>query len=195
MARFQPIKPTIAGLSIQAQAQAGAALTFSRVAIGDGAQPAAYTAVLNTTDPLDMSDVVSPVRESTIISVEAVGLGRARLRVMADNRNATLPFEVRELGIYAIDPVDGLEKLYAYTNAGDFYDSIPAADGSTPTELVYDLMTIIGSATNVNAQFASQVWASADALAVLEAETQTTLAALLALQADTVTRQMKGELQ
>ena len=153
MARFQPIKPTIAGLSIQAQAQAGAALTFSRVAIGDGAQPAAYTAVLNTTDPLDMSDVVSPVRESTIISVEAVGLGRARLRVMADNRNATLPFEVRELGIYAIDPVDGLEKLYAYTNAGDFYDSIPAADGSTPTELVYDLMTIIGSATNVNAQF------------------------------------------
>lgn len=195
MARFQPIRQTIAGLSIQAQAQAGAALTFSRVQIGSGAEPAAYTAVLGTDDPLDMADVVLSARATTIISIEAVGLGSARLRVMADNRDAVLPFEVRELGIFAIDPLDGLEKLYAYTHAGAGHDSIPADDGSAPTELVYDLMTIIGAAQNVDAQFASQVWASADALTVLETETVTTLAALLALQADTVTRQMKGALK
>lgn len=194
MARFQPIRQTIQGLSIQAQAQAGAALRFTRVQIGDGAEPAAYTGVLGTDNPLDMADIVSPVRDTTIISVEVVGLGRARLRVMADNRDAALPFEVRELGIYAIDQLDGLEKLYAYTHAGDGWDNIPADDGSVPTELVYDLMTIIGSAQNVTAEFASQVWADADALTALELATTTTSAALLALVADTVTRQMKGAL-
>lgn len=194
MARFQPIKATIADLGIQAQAQAGAALTFSRVQIGDGAEPAVYTAALGTTDLLDMTDVVSPVRPCSIISVETVGLGRARLRVMADNRDAVLPFEVHELGIFAIDPVDGQEKLYAYTNAGAYHDNIPADDGSPPTELVYDLMTVVGSAQNIVAQFDSQVWASANALTALETNTITTMAALLALQADTISRQMKGAL-
>ena len=194
MARFQPIRQTLAGLAIQAQAQAGAPLTFTRVQIGDGAEPAIYTAALGTTDPLDMGDLISPVRECSIISVEAVGLGQARLRVMADNRDAALPFEIHELGIFAIDPVDGLEKLYAYTNTGEFSDSFAADDGSSPKEVLYDLMTVVGTAQNIVAQFSSQVWASADALNTLEENTITTLAALLALQASTFNRHIEGML-
>jgi hypothetical protein len=194
MARFQPIRQTLAGLDIQAQAQAGTALTFTRVQIGDGIAPAAYTAVLGTDEPFDLDDVVSPVRGAPIISVDAIGQGRARVRAMADNRGAALPFVVRELGIFATDPLDGVEKLYAYTNAGDGFDSIPADDGSPPTELVYDLMTIVGAAQNVTAGFNSQVWASADALETLQENTITTLAALLTLQASTFNRHIEGML-
>lgn len=185
MADFDPLKLTNAGLSIQSQAQAGAALVFTRVSVGDGAAPA---------DVLLAAGLTNERRDADIIAIDAIGLGQAKVRAVVDNKDLLQIIEVRELGLFAMDPVDAQEKLYAYTHAGDGYDTIPIDGGANVAEMVYDLITIIGTAQNVSAALASQVYAAADDLAAFEASTVGTLAALLALQADTVTRQMEGAL-
>jgi len=195
MASFQPPRLTRAGLMIQTHAQAGASLTFTRVQIGDALPSATYLANVAADAPLDMDDVVSPVREARIVSVSVAGLGQAKVEVFYDNRGATEPFLVRELGLFAMDPSDGQEKLYAYTNAGDGPDSVAADDGSAPFEALLGLMTIIGSARTVSASFDSQVWASVEQLTDHRTSTNTALAAMLALHASNFNRYLEGMLK
>lgn len=183
MADFAPMVLTNAGLAIQTQAQAGAALKFSRIAIGDGARPADFMVL----------DAMVNEHQSTLPSeFEALDLGRARLRAVFNNRDLLAAQEIRELGVFAIDPTDASEKLYSYTHAGAGYDTIPPGGGGTPVELVYDIHTLIGTASNVSATLASNVYASADALADLETRSEAAVAALLALTAANTNERLKG---
>jgi len=84
--------------------------------------------------------------------------------------------------------------LYAYSNVGDGYDTLPVDGGSRVAEQVYDIITIVGSAENVSATLSSQVYAAADDLEALQENTITALAALLALQASTFNRHIDGML-
>lgn len=184
MAEFNLVLTT-AGLSVQTRAQAGAALVFSRVAVGDGPAPL---------DNLTVAALSNERREADIVAFEVIELGQARLRAVLDNKDLLQQILIRELGVFAIDPLSGTEVLYAYSNVGDGYDTLPVDGGSRVAEQVYDIITIVGTAENVSATLASQVYAAADNLAALQENTITALAALLALQASTFNRYLDGML-
>jgi hypothetical protein len=184
MAEFDLVMTT-AGLSVQTRAQAGAALVFSRVAVGDGPAPP---------DKLAAIALSNERREADIIAFDVIELGQARLRAVLDNKDLLQQILIRELGVFAIDPLSGTEVLYAYSNVGDGYDTLPADGGSRVAEQVYDIITLVGAAENVSATLSSQVYAAVDDLETLQENTITALAALLALQASTFNRYLDGML-
>ncbi|MBY6045810.1 hypothetical protein [Phaeobacter italicus] len=174
---------TDAGKVIQTHAQAGAQLEFTRVAIGDGEAPADLGA---------MTELVRETRSVLPSKFQAMELGRVLLRGVFDNQGLLAPLRVRELGLFAIDPTDATEKLYCYSNAGEGYDTIPPEGSGAIKEVVYDIHTLVGTAPNVSATLASNVYASADALADLETRSEAAVAALLALTAANTNERLKG---
>ena len=90
------------------------------------------------------------VMDMSIVSVTFVGDGTSLLSCLFDNLSLGTAFEWREIGIYADDPDVG-EILYAYTNAGDNYDIVPAYGGATLAEYEPDIYTKIGTITDVSA--------------------------------------------
>lgn len=86
------------------------------------------------------------------------GNGKARLRFVIDNSALTVGFHNREVGIFAkID--NGAERLYAYTNAGNYADWIPSKE--TPIDGdIFDLHIVIGNAANVTIQTVSGAYAT-----------------------------------
>lgn len=142
MANFPGLKLTDAGKTLQAKAQTGQALSFTRVGLGDGAAPetpAALTALVNEQHSL------------SIQSQDAPGDGTVTLRVIMTNQGLETGFFMRELGIFATDPDTGDEVLYSYSNAGEETDFLPAAGGAVVWEGVFDVITIVGNAENVTA--------------------------------------------
>jgi hypothetical protein len=142
MANFPGLVLTQAGRNLQAKAQIGAPLTFSRVALGDGisAAPDAMAALDNEQLSLSIQDF------------EVIGDGTSRMRVIMTNESLDNGFFVRELGVFAEDPDTGEEQLYSYSNAGDQPDFLPAGGGATLVENVFDLYTVVGNAQNVTAK-------------------------------------------
>lgn len=142
MANFPGLVLTTAGRNLQAKAQIGAALQFTRVALGDGSSNA----------PDAMSALANERLSLSIQEFEVVGDGTSRMRVIMTNEALTSGFFVRELGVFAEDPDTGEEQLYSYTNAGDQPDFLPAGGGATLVENVFDLYTVVGNAQNVTAK-------------------------------------------
>lgn len=141
MANFPGLVLTQAGRNLQAKAQIGAALTFTRVALGDG----------STSAPDEMSALDNELLSLSIQDFEVVGDGTSRMRVIMTNESLNTGFFVRELGVFAEDPDTGEEQLYSYTNAGNQPDFLPAGGGATLVENVFDLYTVVGNAQNVTA--------------------------------------------
>lgn len=142
MASFPGMILTDAGRLIQIKAQTSQPLVFLRVELGDGAAPA---------DPEQATGLTHKVKDLVIQDHEVVGDGTSRLRVVMTNADATEAFYVREIGVIARDPDTLAEVLYAYSNAGDQADYVPAAGGTTLVEQVFDIYTVIGMASNVTA--------------------------------------------
>lgn len=142
MANFPGLVLTDAGRKLQAKAQIGAALTFSRVAMGEG----------ESSTPEQMAALASEKLSLSIQDFEVVGDGTSRMRVIMTNESLQNGFFVREMGVFAEDPDTGEEKLYSYTNAGEQPDFLPAGGGATLVENVFDLYTVVGNAQNVTAQ-------------------------------------------
>ncbi|MEL7896037.1 hypothetical protein [Vreelandella neptunia] len=141
MANFPGLVLTQAGRNLQAKAQIGAALKFTRVALGDG----------STNAPDEMSELDNELLSLSIQDFEVVGDGTSRMRVIMTNEALENGFFVRELGVFAEDPDTGEERLYSYTNAGNQPDFLPAGGGATLVENVFDLYTVVGNAQNVTA--------------------------------------------
>lgn len=142
MADFPGLKLTNAGRELQAKAQTGQVLQFTRVGLGDGAAPA------------DLTTLTSLVNQRQPLSIQrqdVPGDGTAVLRVILTNQGLGAGFFMRELGVFAQDPDTGEELLYSYSNCGEFADFLPAAGGATLVEQIFDLITIIGDAENVTA--------------------------------------------
>ncbi len=142
MANFPGLVLTQAGRNLQAKAQIGAPLTFSRVALGDGTSNA----------PDSMGALDNERLSLSIQEFEVVGDGTSRMRVIMTNEALENGFFVRELGVFAEDPDTGEEQLYSYSNAGDQPDFLPAGGGATLVENVFDLYTVVGNAQNVTAK-------------------------------------------
>ena len=141
MANFPGLVLTTDGRNLQTKAQIGAALKFTRIALGDG----------SSNDLEAMTALDNELHSLAIQDHEAIGDGTSRLRVIMTNENVSSGFFVRELGVFAEDPDTGDEKLYSYTNAGNQPDFLPASGGATLVENVFDLYTVVGNAQNVTA--------------------------------------------
>lgn len=141
MANFPGAQLTAQGRQLQAKAQIGTALTFTRVALGDGSSSNWET----------MTGLDNEMLSLSIQDHQVVGDGTSRLRVIMTNEDLESGFFVRELGVFARDPDTGDELLYSYTNAGNQPDFLPSGSGASMVENVFDLYTVIGNAQSVTA--------------------------------------------
>ena len=142
MANFPQLKMTSAGRDLQAKAQTGQLLKFSRVGLGDGeleGELAALTGLVAEKQSLSIRDQSTP------------GDGTSILQVIATNKGLAKGFNIRELGLFAFDPDTGAEVLYSYTNAANESDFLPAEGGAVTWEGLFDLVTVVGNAENVTA--------------------------------------------
>lgn len=130
------------GRKVLAQAQTGLPLHFTRVTVGDGEMPGGI-------EIEDMTELVGPIRNLPINRNEIIGDGTTKMDCILSNQDLTVGFDFRELGIFAKDNDTGLDILYAYTNAGDLPDYIPAGNGPHAVNLVLGLVTVVKQAANI----------------------------------------------
>ncbi|MBP0047647.1 phage tail protein [Marinobacterium sp. AK62] len=142
MANFPGLILTNAGRQLQAKAQIGQQLQFTRVALGSGYEPA---------EPESLTALVDEKQSLSIQSFEVIGDGTSKIRAILTNEGVSTGFFVREIGVFARDPDTLEEQLYAYSNSGTQSDFLPAEGGATVVEQIFDLVTVIGNAANVTA--------------------------------------------
>lgn len=151
MAQFPILRLTHAGHEMAGMSQGGGKLTFVRVELGDGQ--------LKEEDSIEaLTDLKRSVMQLPLQGYLNEGNGKARLRFVIDNSALTVGFHNREVGIFAkID--NGAERLYAYTNAGNYADWIPSKETPIDGDIV-DLHIVIGNAANVTIQTVSGAYAT-----------------------------------
>jgi hypothetical protein len=147
---FNNIKFTTKGRNLHAKAQIGAALNFTRIAIGDGdnggASSDAYDALLNQIHSMNITKL-KPTSNGTAI-------------VGGVFNNSGLPaFYFREIGLFAMDPDLG-EILYCYGNAGANAEQIPEGGGSTILERELNIIATVGNATSLTANINYSMYAT-----------------------------------
>ncbi|MDD4599611.1 hypothetical protein SDC9_04129 [bioreactor metagenome] len=123
---------TAKGRALQAKVEAGTVMNITKLKIGDGTLGAGQT--VDT-----LNDLVAPKQIVDISSLTPMESGVCKIFGIVTNDDLETGFYVRELGVFAQDPVLG-EILYAYTADGA-PDFLPAAGGSVAVseELVINL--------------------------------------------------------
>lgn len=118
MASFQNMVITTAGLELLQDLilEGGTPLTFSGVGVGDG--------LLEDSDITDQTSLVHEVHRLPIEKIEKQEGGHIRVFARLATDIITTDFYHRELGVFARHGEQ--EILFAYGNAGDDYDFIPA---------------------------------------------------------------------
>lgn len=141
MGQFNSMCLTKKGLRLQAKAQTGERLAFSRAAVGCGYLP-------DNTDVLELTSLIEPIDTPVdITGNQVIGDGTTQLSVRV--QNGSTAFYFREIGIFATDPDEG-EILYAYSNAGDYADFMPKLRGTDRVITDVTIVTQIGNAENID---------------------------------------------
>ncbi|MFD0710647.1 phage tail protein [Paenibacillus sp. GCM10027626] len=130
------------GRALQAKAQIGTPLQYTRVAVGDGN--------LGSQSIADLTGLISPKKTLEITDLKTRPGGRAVVSTKLTNQGISTGFYLREMGLFAKDPDEG-EILYCYANAGAGAEYIPPTGGPDVVEQIYNINTIVGNATNVSA--------------------------------------------
>lgn len=155
---FTAPKFTDEGKALQAKAQAGTALKFTKMQLGDGELGSQAIAA--------MTGLVNPLITVGISGVKA-GNNYATVKSNFSNSGLTTGFYWREIGVFAADPEKPNDRnsdiLYCYANAGSLAAWIPSA-GSEIVEKIISIPCIIGDAENVSAEVASEIYATKEAL-------------------------------
>lgn len=139
---FGLIAFTNRGRALQAKAQAGAQLNFTRIAVGDGQ--------INGQAIAGLTDLIHEVKSLTINKFKTLGGGKAVVGGKLSNQDIVTGFWWREVGLFAQDPDLG-EILYCYGNAGELAEYIPTPGGSEILEKQVDIVAIVGNASNISA--------------------------------------------
>ncbi|WP_052339158.1 glycosyl hydrolase family 28-related protein [Gorillibacterium massiliense] len=142
MAAFNGLSITSKGVSVQSKAQAGSALKFTRIAIGDGQLSGQQIPSLNT--------LVNQKMNLTLTKLKAQAPNKTVIGATLSNKDITAGFYFREIGVFAQDPDLG-EILYAYANAGAGAEFIPANGGADTIEKALDVIVVVGQTANVTA--------------------------------------------
>lgn len=141
MAKFDDLTITNNGLDMIALSQSGAKLIFTKIKLGDGQ--------IGDNDVMKLTDIINERMTSQISSIKAKGEGQVAIKFTVDNSELTSGFFVREIGIFAKINEGGEEKLYAYTNAGNYTNYL--ADNKTPIDAIITKIDLaIGNATDIN---------------------------------------------
>lgn len=160
---FGVIQFTNRGRALQAKAQAGAQLNFTRIAVGDGQ--------LAGQSISDLTALIHLVKSLTINKFKTMPGGKAAAGGVLSNQDIVTGFWWREIGLFAMDPDLG-EILYCYGNAGELAEYIPSPGGAEILEKQVDIITIVGNAGSISATIEqSLVYASAQELIEHEADT------------------------
>lgn len=140
MAAFPTMTLTNAGQALQTKVQAGATLTFTRIALGDGQ--------LNGQPISPLTALISQKASVEVDSVRVVDSSTAQASGFFSNADISTGFWWRETGVFAQDPDVG-EILYGYTNAGDAGDYIPTVADTRIEKYIYCSIAV-ASATTVD---------------------------------------------
>lgn len=145
MAAFINNDITAAGLLVLAKGVAGQQINYTKIVLGDGYLEEGQT-------PRSLTGVVSPKATIDITKCVVNGDGTVTVGGVFTNDQTNDGFYYRELGLYADDPDEDVgEVLYCYGNCGDLAEWIPPTGGATIVEKTIDIVTAIGTATNVTA--------------------------------------------
>ena len=154
MAAFINNDITAAGLIVLAKGSAGEKINYTRIVLGDGYLEEGMT-------PRSLTDVVSPRASIDITKLKVNSDGTVAVGGVFSNDQTSEGFYYRELGLYAEDPdPDVGEVLYCYGNCGDLAEWIPPTGGATIVEKTIDIITVIGTATNVTAYIPADAYAT-----------------------------------
>lgn len=188
MAAFINNDITTAGLIVLAKGVAGQKINYTKIVLGDGYLEEGQT-------PRTLTGVVSPKATVDITKLKINGDGTVAVGGIFTNGDETDGFYYRELGLYAEDPDPEVgEVLYCYGNCGDLAEWIPPTGGATIVEKTIDIVTAIGTATNVTAYIPADAYATKEdyenykAIA-LAAQATANQAILLAQQAVEIAQQ------
>ena len=143
MGAFGGLILTNKGRNLQAKAQTGIQLNFTRIGIGDG--------YLGTSSIVDLNALKHEIKSLDITKIKTLSDGKALLGTILSNQDIIEGFYFREIGVFAQDPDLG-EILYCYGNSGDNAEYIPAGGGPDVVEKSIDIITIVGNAPNVTAK-------------------------------------------
>lgn len=151
---FSTILFTEKGRALQAKAQSGTTLTFTKIAMGSGSLSGQNQITLNNLIDSKVNISISEIKRN---------LNYATIKGIFNNSDIITGFYWREIGIFANDPDLG-EILYCYGNAGALAEYIPPSS-SEIMEKVVSVSVIIGDATTVTASInQSLVYASIEDL-------------------------------
>lgn len=140
MSSFSAKGLTNKGRSLQAKAQAGAELRYTKFVIGDGQLGGQSISAL--------TNVISPKKTIDVTRLKPTPPNQATVGFVLSNQDVTTGFFFREIGLYAMDPDDG-EVLYFYLNAGDTADYIPPTGTGDVINKNFDILVYVGQAQNV----------------------------------------------
>ena len=140
MAAFPKMTLTNAGQALQTKVLAGATLTFTRIALGDGQ--------LNGQPIAPLTALISQKATVEADSVRVVNTTTAQVAGFFSNADISTGFWWRETGVFAQDPDVG-EILYGYTNAGDAGDYIPTVEDNRVEKYIFCSIAV-ASATTVD---------------------------------------------
>lgn len=154
MAAFINNDITTAGLIVLAKGVAGQKINYTKIVLGDGYLKEGQT-------PRTLTGVVSPKATVDITKLKINGDGTVAVGGIFTNDQTSDGFFYRELGLYAEDPDPAVgEVLYCYGNCGDLAEWIPPTGGATIVEKTIDIVTAIGTATNVTAYIPADAYAT-----------------------------------
>lgn len=138
MAAFPTMTLTNAGQALQTKVQAGATLTFTRIALGDGQ--------LNGQPISPLTALISQKASVEVDSVRVVDNSTAQASGFFSNEDISTGFWWRETGLFAQDP-DAGEILYGYTNAGDAGDYIPTVEDTRIEKYIFCSIAVANATT------------------------------------------------
>lgn len=154
MGAFGGIILTNKGRNLQAKAQTGIELKYTRIGIGDGQLAGQSIPTL--------TKLISEKKSLPLTKLKLQGQGKAVVGAVLSNQEVTTGFYFREMGVFALDPDEG-EILYGYGNSGANAEYIPPAGGADIIEKSIDMIVVVGQAANVTAVIdSSLVWATHD---------------------------------
>ncbi|SMF88130.1 Phage-related tail fibre protein [Paenibacillus uliginis N3/975] len=162
MGAFGGFIQTNKGRNLQAKAEAGALLKFTRMGVGDGQLGGQSITTLNR--------LISEKKSLPITRLKTLMTAQAIVGAVLSNQDVTTGFYFREMGIFAQDPDEG-EILYAYGNSGSGAEYIPPAGAADIIEKTIDMIVTFGQAQNVSAVInSSLIFATPDDVAESLAE-------------------------
>lgn len=155
MSNYPKLTITHDGQDMIAEAEADKKpLIFTRVDLGDG-QLSPGQNVETLTAPIG-SKMKLPLS-----SGQKQSTGGVKLRFVVDNSALETGFFAREIAVHAKVGESGTERLYAYTNGGNYVDYIP--DKSNPIDAqIIDVYLVTGNAENVQIVVSSSTYATVE---------------------------------